>query len=262
MKNVRPLNKENAIKVAAFAFELDKEINENTITLIQNLYKEDRSFSDSFSIEKPITSVKVQMSEGMQQIGSSIISGMSYQSAEDKPDWVLQIQGKTISVNCYSYTRWDEVWGFARTYFEKIIACYTDYSLVKIVVEYLDEFHIADATNNTWISELFQTSSQYIPNFVYDMDTPWHTHNGFLTEETNRRVINLINMSFVKINTTAGLLSMQTQHASSLYSAYSLDSKLLERVTEVIEHSHEENKRLLNVVLSENMLETIKLKVT
>ncbi len=261
MLNVHPHNKDNAIKTAAFAFELDKEINEKTIEALRNLYKENEEFKNDFPKENPLSSVKVQMGQGVQHISSSAISGVSYLRSETNPEWVLQIQGRTISINCNLYTRWDEVWGFARTYFEKVIKCFDNYTLVKIVVEYLDEFNISNTTDNTWIGELFQTTSPYIPNFVYDIDTPWHTHNGFLTEETNRRVINLINMSFVKINTTAGLLSMQTQHASSLYEPFSLDAKLLENIIRIIEHSHLENKKLLSMILSTEMLDAIKLKV-
>ncbi len=261
MLNVRPCNKENAIKTVAFALELEKEISESTITAIQNLYKENKDFQDDFPLENVLSSVKVQMGVGVQQISSTAISGVNYLSSETNPNWILRIQGKTISITCNAYTRWEHVWGYSRKYFGKIIECFDDYSLIKVALEYLDEFQVSDTKNNIWIDELFKDSSPYLPKFIYEMKEPWHSHNGFITEDAARRTINLININFGKTNTSSGLLTMQTQHASTFYQAHRLEVNVLDQIIEVMEHNHQANKDLLDVVLSDEMLDIIKLKV-
>ena len=266
MSVVSPYNKENAIKSAAFALEFNKDIDANILNMIKELYQRETQFQKDFPNEEIIQTVKMQMSQNIQEISTSQLGGLSYttQSA-DGFSWKLLIQGNIVSITCNEYTRWDEVWGFSKRYFEKILSKLESYSLNKVVLEYLDEFSIKDLSNNKWLDELFKTDSPYVPKFVYEINEPWHSHNGFMKKNKDSHTINLINMNLLKNNINEeGNLMMQTQHASSLLAPVVLEKNIddgIQMIEKTMEANHQFNKELLSVHLTQNILDKLSLKV-
>lgn len=268
MRNVSPHNQRNAIKSVAFAFELDKEISEATITSIMEWYSSSKEFKSFFSIEQPIKSVKIKMDGNNQQVTSSNVGGVSYiKMAEDGTtlEWAIRIDAKAIAITCNLYTRWDEVWGQALSSFQEIVAQLEGFSLTKMTLEYLDEFNVFGTDSNEWLGQLFKTTSPFIPEFVRTMNAPWHTHNGFVTDEkdteVSRRTVNIVNITYQKTNTINDILAVQTQHASSFYNKFELSVASMKNIDTVMQYSHVENKKLFNKLLSSEMLNEIKLKV-
>ncbi len=266
MSVVFPYNDKNAIKSAAFALEFNKEFDEDILNTIKKLYLEETQFQKDFPKEEIIQTVKMQMGPNIQEISTLQLGGLNYtaQSA-DGFTWKLLIQGNIVSVTCNEYTRWDEVWKFSKHYFKKILSLLDGYALNKVVLEYLDEFHIKDMTDNKWLDELFKTDSPYVPKFVYEASEPWHSHNGFISKNKDSQTINLINMNLLKNNMdlTANLM-MQTQHASSLLSPVSLNGNISEGIQiieKTMEDNHEFNKELLTKHLTQNILDKLSLKV-
>ncbi len=266
MSVVFPYNDKNAIKSAAFALELDKEIDEDILNAIKKLYLEEAQFQKDFVKEETIQTVKMQMGPNVQEVSTLQLGGLSYTiPSANNFHWRLLIQGNRISITCNAYTRWDDVWGFSKKYFEKILAQLDGYSFNKVVLEYLDEFHIKDMTDNKWLDELFKTDSPYLPKFVYEVNEPWHSHNGFMSKNKDCQTINLINMNLLKNNMdlTANLM-MQTQHASSLLTPVSLNGNIsdgIQIIEKKMEDNHEFNKELLTKHLTQNILDKLSLKV-
>lgn len=268
MKNVSPHNQKNAIKSVAFVFELDKEVNEKTIASIREWYGVSEEFKSIFTVEQPIQSVKIQMDGNNQQVTSSSVGGVNYiKVAKDKTtvEWSIRIDARAITIACNLYTRWDEVWGLALENLEKIVAQMDGFSLTKIALEYLDEFNIFDTNGNEWLGQLFKVSSPFIPDFVRTMNAPWHTHNGFITDEkdteVSRKTVNIVNITYQKTNTINDILAVQTQHASSFYNKFELSVASMKNIDTIMQYSHVENKKLFNNLLSSEMLDEIKLKV-
>lgn len=268
MKNVSPHNQNNAIKSVAFVFELDKEVNEETIVSVRKWYSESKEFKNFFTVEQPIQSVKIQMDGNNQQVTSSSVGGVNYlKIAEDGTtvEWSLRVDSKAITIACNLYTRWDEVWGVVLVNLEKIVAQMHGFSLTKIALEYLDEFNVFGTNNNEWLGQLFKEDSLFIPNFVHSMNAPWHTHNGFITDEkdkeVSRRTVNAVNITYQKTNISNDILAIQTQHASSFYSKFELSADSMKNIDTIMQYSHIENKKLFNNLLSSEMLNEIKLEV-
>ncbi len=268
MKNVTPHNQENAIKSVAFLFELDKEVNENIIDNIRKWYQTDCEFKNFFTNEQLIRSVKIQMDANNQQVTSSSISGVSYIKLKQDGktvEWSFRIDSKAITINCNSYTRWDEIWGVVVKNLSKVVEQMSGFSLTKIALEYLDEFNILNIDSKEWLNQVFKIKSPYIPQFVYDMNTAWHTHNGFITEEkdskVSRRMVNIVNITYQKTNTTNDILAIQTQHASSFYNKFELSIDKIKDIDTVMQYCHIENKKLFKNILSNEMLDKIKLKI-
>ncbi len=260
---VSPYSKKNAIKSAAFALEFKKEISEDILHTIKELYTEDANFVKDFPREELLQTVKVQMGSNIQEISTTELGGLSYLSPSDSNfDWRLLIQGNSISITCSAYTRWDEVWGFSKQYYEKILPLLKDNKLSKIVLEYLDEFNVSNLSENKWLEELFKDDSPYMPQFVYKMKEPWHTHNGFISKKDNQQTINLINMNFLLNNVGSATLLMQTQHASSLFVPLTLNTEKseIDTIETTMKVSHEFNKEMLREHLSQTMLDQIGLK--
>jgi len=268
MKNVSPHNQKNAIKSVAFVFELDKEVDEKTITSILEWYSTCEDFKSIFTVEQPIQSVNIQIDGNNQQVTSSNISGVNYiKLAEDgrAVEWSFRVDSRAITIACNLYTRWDEVWGLALENLEKIVSQMDGFTLTKIALEYLDEFNILDKSSNEWVGQLFKEASPFIPKFVRTMNEPWHTHNGFITDEKDRvvsmRTVNAVNITYQKTNTINDILAVQTQHASSFYNKFELSATTMKNIDAVMQYSHVENKKLFNNLLSSEMLNEIKLKV-
>ena len=268
MENIRPHNKENAIKSVAFAFELDKEINEENITSIREWYKKNIAFKSLFKDEQLIQSIQVKMGNDIKQISSSNIGGVIFiKKAEgtETPEWLIRIDARSISITCNLYSRWEEIWGLTLDYIAEIIAQLSGFVLTKLALEYLDEFYIFNTDENIWLPQLFKTTAPYIPQFVYAMNAPWHTHNGFITEEkessVGRRTVNIINLTYQKTSGPDDILTIQTQHASSFYEKFYFSVSSLKKIDEVMRYNHIENKKLFDNLLSDEMLKEIKLKV-
>jgi len=268
MKNVSPLNQKNAIKSVAFVFELDKEVDEKTITSILEWYSTDEDFKSIFTVEQPMQSVNIQIDGNNQQVTSSNISGVNYIKLDKdnkNVEWSLRIDARAITIACNLYTRWDEVWKFTLENLKKIVAQMDSFSLTKIVLEYLDEFNIFGTNGNEWLGQLFKEDSPFMPKFIRTMNAPWHTHNGFITDEkdkaVSRRTVNTVNITYQKTNTTSDILAVQTQHASSFYDKFELSVASMQNIDTVMQYSHLENKKLFNNLLSSEMLDEINLKV-
>ncbi len=264
MSVVFPYNEKNAIKSAAFALEFDKEFDENILNAIKKLYLKETQFQEEFPKEESIQTVKMRMGTNIQEISTLQLGGLSYtKSSADSFEWRLLIQGNIVSITCSAYTRWDEVWGFSKRYFEKILPLLKDNKLTKIILEYLDEFNINNLSENKWLGELFKDTSPYMPQFVYEMKEPWHTHNGFISKRDNRQTINLVNMNFLLNNVGSATLLMQTQHASSLFAPLTLNTEKneIDTIETTMKVSHEFNKEMLREHLSQTMLDQIGLKV-
>jgi uncharacterized protein (TIGR04255 family) len=112
------------------------------------------------------------------------------------PDWIVRIEPALITVHCFSYSRWDHVWGEARTYIQRLLLQPEGASdrLVTVGLRYIDQFN--------WIGRIEQFESVKLlrPNkhlASFSNGPRWHCHTGWFDENVVPEVLNQLNINSV-----------------------------------------------------------------
>lgn len=263
---VQPVNESNAIKIAAFAFELHPgSVTQEILEEIQTRYT-DGFFSSSYNNLTPHTEMLVKITESERQITTDTLGGLSLlkTDAAGNKIWEVEINKNAIIVTCHKYTRWEAIFTQTKIYLKEIIEVMnSDISIRGLTLEYIDEFIILDSSNNRWKEELFLNETKYLPKHVFELLNPWHSHHGFFLDGEkilNKRILLNLNIEYVVSNQDTYKLIIRSQHRSLMesiipFNIENVDSKIDEAMIE----NHEINKDLLRDLLTVDALRSINL---
>ena len=266
MTLVQPVNDHNAIKIAAFAFELQPEnITQQVLENIQTKYT-DGFFSSSYNNLVPHIEMVVKITESEKKVTNNTLGGLSLLKidATGNKIWEVLIDKNNIVVTCHKYTRWEEVFTQTKIYLKKIIEVIGSDVLIRgLTLEYIDEFNILNSENNKWKEELFLRETKYLPKHIFELLNPWHSHHGFFLDGKNilnKRILLNLNIEYVGSNQDSYKLIIRSQHRSLmentiLFNVENIDFKIDEAMVE----NHEINKDLLRNLLTTNALQSINL---
>lgn len=265
MENIRPCNEGNAIKVAAFAFEFEKEINEKILFDIINHYKSDDQFRLKFNDKKEHYGTSVQINNNVQQVLNNVIMAVELQcqNKEGELTWSLQLRRNALVITCYKYTRWDNVISEVLAIVDSIFEFIKNESIRIIAIEYLDEFNILNNSSD-WKKELFKEESKYLTQNIFETKDLWHIHQGFfnyITEPLEFRLLSILEIEHQKIvETDTEILFIKTQQKSEFKEIKILD-ELKDDLKSIFETNHSKDKEILSELLSNTILNEINLKV-
>lgn len=264
MSNVRPCNDNNAIKVVAYALDFAQEIDENLIKQVISLYNADEELNQDLTRSQPQQSFNIAITNGV-QVQQETLGGILFENfaGGSEPVWSLVLRKNGLAVTCRDYTRWDSIWPQAKGYLSKIISLLNDIPVASTTLEYVDEF-IIDNIHSAWKEELFKQDNSYIMNNVFNIKDFWHSHHGYFTQSESSsvdKVLNTINIEYVQEEPRKiSKIVIRTQHKSLISGILISDSFLNEVFSEIIENNHRFNKEILIDLLSDSVLESIKLK--
>jgi len=263
MTLVQPVNEDNAIKIAAFAFELHPEsINQDILERIQEKYH--NGFFSSYNNIVPHTEMVVKITELEKQITNNTLGGLSLLQTDAMGNkiWELEINKNAIIVTCHKYTRWDPVFEQTKIYLREIIdGIEQDISIRGLTLEYIDEFTVLDNSNNSWKEELFLIDTKYLPRHIFELTDPWHSHHGFFLsgkKALNNRILINLNIEYVVSNEEIYRLIIRSQHRSLMENIIPFNSENVDSlIDEAMVENHKINKELLRNLLSESALQSI-----
>ena len=265
MTLVQPANKQNAIKIAAFAFELQPEnITQHVLEKIQKNYT-NGFFSSSYDNLVQHTEMVVKITESEKKITNDTLGGLSLLKIDTEGNkiWEVLIDKNNIVVTCYEYTRWEEVFTQTKTYLKEIIGVIGLVSIRGLTLEYIDEFNILDSTNNKWKEELFLSETKYLPKHIFKLLKPWHSHHGFFLDgkkTLNKRILLNLNIEYVVSNQDTYKLIIRSQHRSLMENAIHFNTENIDsKIDEAMVENHEINKDLLRDLLTIDALQSINL---
>lgn len=264
MNYVHACNKNNAIKVVAFAFEFARELDDKVIENFIDMYEKDSILKEKFQEKKPHQGVTIKIDDMGQQISHSTLSGVTLESIKNGAlDWTFQFRKDAMIVTCSNYTAWNNIWPESKSLFEKVLNLVETQEIRLAGIEYIDEFIIKD-NSMPWKEELFKVDSKYIPSYVFDNEDFWHVHQGFMLTKNDPmdfKLLTNLNMDFRQNEDSQDyFLSMRTQHKSILIENKKFN-KLFASIDKIFETSHDISKEMMNDLLSKEMLDSINLKV-
>ena len=265
MTLVQPVNEDNAIKIAAFAFELHPEsINQDILETIQEKYHE--GFFSSYNNIIPHTEMVVKITESEKQITNNTLGGLSLlqTDAAGNKIWELEINKNAIIATCHKYTRWNPVFDQTKVYLKEIIrATGQDINIRGLTLEYIDEFTVLNNLNNSWKEELFLMETKYLPKHIFELSDPWHSHHGFFIsgeKSLNNRILINLNIEYIVSNQNMYRLIIRSQHRSLMENTLLFNSENIDSlINDAMVENHEINKDLLRDLLSESALQAINL---
>lgn len=198
------------------------------------------------------------------------VPGTSFEAfkQDGSPAWRMRADENWLAVNCLAYSRWADIWPEARSLLKRgaeMIAAEGN-PVGGLALQYIDVFVWEGAAADYKLRELLRENSEFIPRSIWGKGPVWHLHQGWYTEEGlpegGRRLLDRMHLHgqpagddhIVKFDNTLRLDLRQEVASEDLFEGN-------ERVNQIFEQLHHENKQALAGYLTDAMRERIGLNV-
>lgn len=96
-------------------------------------------------------------------------------------EWRLKAEENTLTVNCLSYTRWNDIWTKSRDFLQQ--SCETilvaDNAVRTYSLQYIDMFKWEGDPIRYDLSELLRSDSELVPSGLFKRGALWHCFQGW-----------------------------------------------------------------------------------
>jgi uncharacterized protein (TIGR04255 family) len=277
---IQPVGGDHAIEVMAIGVEWSAPLDDSCLHAMQSIYTENQKLKDSFPQFAPIQAFLIQ---GIHQIGVAGVGQQPLQEPENiippqfvtkasgfdanrveadgKISWSISIRPEFLSCTCTAYDRWKNV----KPSVLEALGPFIDAALGlgaeinAIGLQYQDAFRLLDGISPETTKQLFRQDTRWIPSHLFDEPSFWHCHQGWFSNSYNsRRILNNITTDLAEVD-GVNFARIGGQHR--IFSV-SFDGKTQNRIEtseidDVLEGLHEENKKVINEMLSDGALEAI-----
>lgn len=264
MEYFRPCREQNAIKIAAIAFEFSQQLSEESIQKVIAFYDIDVDLQQVFPDKQVIESIVYQIGSGaedsshqIKSIGGIILSARP--SVTDEPPISLILRSDALIFTCSDYKSWTELFNIAMFYFNKISPIIDNVKSHVVGMEYYDEFIIEkSATHEQWKAELFRSDNLFISNNILKTDGLWHIHQGFFDEHSMlpNKLLNVIEVNLIDDSIQNKVL-IKTQHKLNLANELNIKLLISENSKDYLYTIHNKNKQIISQLLSDCALKSI-----
>lgn len=181
--NVKPFRDDNAVKIAAFVFAFTDKIGHEALMLLRSAHEAGKL--SRFTKVQVASAVTVKVGPGApSSFEEDDLAGVSFEGYQDDGQLalVLQVRDNLMYVQIVNYSSWDEDFNLLQEIFDECFSIVGALpNLQSISIEYLDEFDVIDPSKD-WVGELFSKSSPLTPDFIFETNGFWHSHNGFIRD--------------------------------------------------------------------------------
>ena len=180
-------------------------------------------------------------------------------------EWQMQANQNWLAVNCLFYSRWDAVSKQALNLLDRGLQSLQSegLSVVSVTLQYIDTFVWEGSLLDYDSKGLLNPNSRMLPK-EFNPDGPaWHFHSGAFdlseTKNSRRRLMRRIHIdSQVEGATSVSRLDISLT-SDFLDGVGGLKPIAFDEITSEMEWLHEENKKLLSEIISEDMQHRIAL---
>lgn len=275
----RPLAGSNAIEAVAFVLTFAREFTQAEIEFLLSLQEKHKAELPSFLKIQGLTVNLADSTEKKPTVmhQTQKFTGVLLQHFQEtgKPDWALRVSNNIIVVNCWLYTRWDEVWPKAKKLLLSASQVVDSDSngITSMTMQTVDKFEYDGIPSSYSITDVFNAESPFLTKKAIGAGTQWHVHQGWfenLAEQGDQglRRLNVINLASAlhneklvstidhvgKIDFLNGVLP-----AREISSPSDLPPNDL-IIDQIFNELHEGNVNVLLQTLSSEMLNSIGLK--
>lgn len=179
MLRYEPINGSHAIQEAVFYVQFVPEID---VASFRQISAQSGDLTAILPAKSDMLRIRVETQEVGNQSFSQTIAGIEFRSAESDSvsGWLMRFTADGVSVHCTAYTRYDEVWSFARNLILKAVALVpAGHAVGAIGMRYVDRFRYNDEHGSYDLKFLFRENNRYITPRCFEAGNRWHCHNGW-----------------------------------------------------------------------------------
>lgn len=268
IENLFPIAGNNAIQNAAFAIEWQAELSSGDLQRINAVIESDLKSEFPVAVPQSVQkfSFVTDIASAAKFSPSIELGGYFYEKRSqfsNIPTRSITLSKQSLIVQINEYSRWALVWKDVFQYLS-IILKNIDTAINNVGLQYSDVFVWKDDPKSLNLAEVFKPNSKYLIPNVLSLGGLWHSHHGYIVKSDapipNSRLDN-INVNLID---NAGTLSVQiiTSHRATLNDAIWLKTEHdLNKIDQIMNVLHAENKLVMLELLSTDVCNKIKLEV-
>lgn len=257
MNIVKSFNKDNSVKVIAFALNFSKRLSVQEIEMLVETLHNNLYFTDEFtSIEKQQEISMTITPDGTPKPSQGVGGVVSMKKdANQNITWTLEINKDFLLITNRAYTRWENISRKAYSHIEEIVKIINDSEnrVENLTLEYLDEFEILDKEKN-WKEALFKKDCKYITSNIYELDDYWHITNGyFKTISTGNKMLDTVGINYFadEKDNLKEKINIRMQHKVLLDKSETIDIW-----KEIFNNVHNHSKEIFEEIVLNDILDT------
>lgn len=255
-------NATHSLAVVALVVIFEEELGKEGLKKIEGVGP---AMSESFPQREEKHSINFSVGEGSNAAPAPKFAGwkLSIPSEFDDelPDWQLEIDPERCVLRAFAYTTWKEFIAQATAYMEELFekGGLTDTPIQEVGVQFVDRFHWTMKGEEYSLSKIFNPESLLFSESIKNQSSPlWHLFQGWKKEANERGYIENINVS------TTHTEGEELHRNDIVHVMRCVQGKPDENTTfdvsvlqEIAQYAHDENKKMLKDLLSEQAIERI-----
>jgi len=269
---IQPVGGKHAIEVMAIGVEWTKPLSEKQLLSLENVYKEHKEIQAFLPKHFPLQSIQLQagfssaepdtpqLPHFVQSQGFAGFDLRRYESDGSVP-WLVSVRPEFMSCNCADYDRWNSVKSQSMLILTPFVeaAVAAGIKISAIGLQYQDAFRLMDGVSPEVASQLFRKNTRWIASHLFDESSFWHCHHGwFSKDQKSRKSLNNVTVDMVEID-KVHFAKIGGQHR--VFSGLEDDQEgwliELSNIDAILDYLHQENKKVINGMLSNGALVAI-----
>lgn len=207
----QPYAGHNALEAVAFVLQFAREFSEQEVEFLLSLEEKHKRDLPSFL---KLTGLIVNVAESSSSKSAMMnqsqkLTGVLLQHFQEngKPDWALRVSGNHIIVNCWAYSRWNDIWPIAKNLLlsaAHVVQSDTN-GVVFAALQMVDKFEYDRIPETYEVSDVFNIDSLYLTQQVCKSGPFWHVNQGWFEKDiipgmVGGRRLNVLNLSSADFN--------------------------------------------------------------
>lgn len=257
-------NATHSLALVALVVIFEEELGKEGLKKIESVGP---SMSESFPQREEKHSINFSVGDGPNAAPAPKFAGwkLSIPSELDDqlPDWQLEIDPERCVLRTFAYSTWKEFIGQATAFLEELFqkADLTATPIQEVGVQFVDRFHWTMKGEEYSLGKIFNPESPLFSESIKKQGSPlWHLFQGWKKEADERAYIENINVSTTH---TEGeeLHRNDIVHVMRCIQGKPTESNCFNTpaLREIAQFAHDENKKILNNLLSEKAIKRIRL---
>ncbi|MBK9441333.1 MAG: TIGR04255 family protein [Comamonadaceae bacterium] len=274
---IQPASGTHAIEIMAIGIEWAFPLNEAQLATLQKVYDETSQIKEFLPQHSTVQAFTIQHAVPLgpdvgPQAHPLVVQSPQFVSQTAGFDlrrfeqsgtisWVASIRPEVLSCNCSVYDRWKNVSSKALSILLPFVntALSSGAQISAIGLQYQDAFRLLDGVSPAVTKELFRQDCTWLPGHVFNEPSFWHCHQGWFSKGPDgRRLLNNVTTDISNINDNCfARIGGQHRIFSTSFDATTVLKIDASDINRILECLHDENKKVINGMLSDGALEAI-----
>jgi len=249
----------HAVQSAAFALEWPVELSDSEMSAIAIAHDKLKA---SLPASSPIQTLTFQLIGNQPGVANTAPSGYLFsRPGGNGAARMLEVQKNRLIGQINDYTRWESVWKEVKGWFDVVGPILGDKrQITHVGLQYNDVFYWRDKPETLDLSAVFRTDSPLLPPGVFKQTGLWHSHHGYLLDQTSptpHRLLENVNVNMLEELGQRSIL-ITTVHKAEFPELVGWQN-LTTCLDELMAELHKRNKAILTDLLSVEAADKISL---